>query len=284
MHRRTFLTTLGATLVAPSVACAMPRAGVVTSRRLGRVGLQLWTLRDVAKVNLDQTLADIAAIGYKDVEMLMSMGNFGSSPAQVRAMLDKHGLRAPSTHMGTRNLEQLDKALDEAAVIGHQYIFLANLPDEGRKSLDTFRAWADRLNRAGEMARKRGVWIGVHDELQDFVTFNGRVGYDVLMERLDPKLVRAQLDVGNAVMGGKDPIPYLDKYGALYASFHIKDVKTLGVEKDVELGKGIVDLRGVLGRIKDIDSKLVYVEQETYPGAPIDSARRDYEYISRLAF
>jgi sugar phosphate isomerase/epimerase len=284
MHRRTFVHTLGVTLLAPSVACAMPRSGVSTSRRLGRVGVQLYSLRDAARANLDQTLADIAAIGYKDVELLMSMGNFGSSPAQVRAMLDKHGLRAPSTHMGTRELAQLDKALDEAAVLGHQYLFLANLPDEGRKSLDAFRSWADRLNRAGEMARKRGVWIGIHDELQDFVTLEGRVGYDVLMERLDPKLVRAQLDVGNAVMGGKDPVPFLDRYGDRYASFHIKDVQTLGVEKDVELGKGIVDLRGVLSHIKDIDSKLVYVEQETYPGAPIDSVRRDYEYISRLAF
>jgi len=284
MHRRTFLHTLGATLLAPSVACAMPRAGVSTSRKLSRVGLQLWSLREAAKADLDRTLGDIAAIGYKDVEMLMSLGNFGASPAQVRAMLDKHGLRAPSTHMGTRDLEQLDRALDEAAVIGHQYIFLANLPDEGRKSLDTFRAWADRLNRAGEIARKRGVWIGIHDELQDFVSFDGRVGYDVMMERLDPTLVRAQFDVANAVMGGKDPIPYLEKYGDRYWSFHIKDAQKLGVEKDLELGTGIVDLRGVLAHIKDIDSKLVYVEQETYPGAPIDSVRRDYEYISRLAF
>jgi len=287
MHRRTFVSTLGAALVgAPLAACSMSRASAATSshRRLKRVGVQLYSLRDAAKVDLDRTLADIAAAGYTDVEMLMSNGNFGHSPAQVRAMLDKHGLRAPSTHMGTESLANMDRTVEEAKIIGHEYVFLANLPDDARKSLAGFREWADKLNRAGEVARKHDLWVGVHDEAEDFVTIDGQVGYDVMLEHTDPSLVRAQLDIGNAAVGGKDPIPYLEKYGDRYWSFHIKDVPALKAEHDVELGKGIIDLRGVLSRIKDIDHKLVYVEQESYPGAPIDSVRRDYAYISKLEF
>ena len=132
MDRRSFVHTLGAALVGPTVACAMPRAGAATSRRLNRVGLQLYTLRDAARVNLEQTLAEIAAIGYKDVELLMSMNNFNTPPAQVRAMLDRHGLRAPSTHIGENNLAQLDRAADEARILGHRYLILANLPDDAR--------------------------------------------------------------------------------------------------------------------------------------------------------
>jgi sugar phosphate isomerase/epimerase len=284
MHRRTFVSTLGAALLAPAAACAMSSPGATSSRRLKRVGIQLYSLRDAAKADLDRTLGDIAAIGYKDVEMLLSMGNFGSTPKQVRAMLDKHGLRAPSTHIGTATFTQLDRALDEASIIGHQSLILADIPGAARKSLDGFRSWADKLNVAGEAARKHDVWIGIHDEPQDFVTIDGQVGYDVLLQRTDPKFVRAQLDVGNAAMGGKDPIPYLEKYGDRYWSFHIKDSPKLVSAKDAELGKGIVDLRGVLSRIKDIDQKVLYVEQESYPGAPIDSVRRDYEYITKLEF
>jgi sugar phosphate isomerase/epimerase len=284
MHRRTFVQTLGATLLAPATVRAMSSAGAAPARRLKRVGLQLYSMRDAAKADLDRTLADIAAVGYKDVEMLMSNDNFGTPPAKVRRMLDKHGLRAPSTHMGTEAFDNIDKALDEAAILGHTYLFLANLPDPARKSLDGFRSWADRLNRAGEVARKRGVWIGFHDEPQDFVTIDGQVGYDVIMERLDPTVVRAQLDIGNAAMGGRDPLTYLEKYHDRYWAFHIKDAPALGSDKDAELGTGIVDVRGVLSRIKNVDDKLVYVEQETYPGAPIDSVRRDYDYISKLDF
>jgi sugar phosphate isomerase/epimerase len=284
MDRRSFVHTLGAALVAPAVACAMPRAGAATSRRLGRVGLQLYTLRDAARVNLEQTLAEIAAIGYKDVELLMSMNNFNTPPAQVRAMLDRHGLRAPSTHIGENNLDQLDRAADDARILGHKYLILANLPDDARKSLDGFTSWADKLNRAGEAVRKHDLWLGFHDEAPDFVAFDGKVGYDALVERLDPNLVRLQLDVGNAAQGGRDPRDLMNRYGTRYWAFHIKDVPAMKAEHDTELGKGVLDLRALLARITDIDDKLVYVEQESYPGAPIDSVRRDYEYLSTLRF
>jgi sugar phosphate isomerase/epimerase len=283
MRRREFVQALGAVIAAPVAACAMPRAAAAP-RRLKRIGVQLYSLRDAAKADLDRTLGDIAAAGYKDVEMLMSMGNFGASPAQVRAMLDKHGLRAPSTHMGTRELAAMDKAMDEAAIIGHEYLFLADTPGTLRKSLDGFRSWADQLNRAGEAARKRNIWVGLHDEPDDFVTIDGQVGYDVLMQRTDPALVRAQLDIGNAAMGGRNPVEYMKKYGDRYWSFHVKDAPSMPSKTDAELGKGIVDLRGVLSLVKDIDAKHVYVEQETYPGAPIDSVRRDYQYLAALEF
>jgi sugar phosphate isomerase/epimerase len=284
MHRRAFVHTLGATLLSPAIACAMPRAGATTGRRLSRVGVQLYSLRDAAKANLDQTLADIAAAGYKDVELLMSNNNFGTPPAQVRSMLDRHGLRAPSTHIGTETLTNIDRAADEARILGHKYLILANVPDSGRTSLDGFRSWADRLNRAGEAARKHDLWIGFHDEAPDFVTIDGKVGYDVLVERLDPALVRLQLDTGNAAIGGRDPLDLMNKYGDRYWSFHIKDAPALHAEHDVELGKGIVDLRAILARVENIDDKPVYVEQETYPGDPLESIKRDYAYLSALTF
>ena len=47
----------------------------------------------------ERTLAAVRAMGYTDVELLWSFGNFGRTPAQVRAALDKEGLRAPSAHI-----------------------------------------------------------------------------------------------------------------------------------------------------------------------------------------
>lgn len=284
MDRRVFVHTLGAALLAPAAACSMPRAGATSARKLKRVGLQLYSLRDAARVNLDKTLADIAAAGYHDVELLMSNGNFGSSPAQVRAMLDRHGLRAPSTHMQAVSVTNIERTLDEAQTLGHSYLFLAGLPEEARKSLDGFKSWGDQLNVAGAAARKRGVWVGFHNHASDLVPFGAQIGYDVLLDRTDPSIVRHQLDIGNMALGGRNPISYLERYGDRYWSFHIKDVPMMSGSADAELGKGILDVRGVLSRIKQIDEKLLYVEQETYPGAPIDSIRRDFTYIANLAF
>jgi sugar phosphate isomerase/epimerase len=293
MQRRAFLHTLGAALVTPSLACAMSQAGAASgataapasgARRLSRIGIQLYTLRDAARADLDRTLGDIAAAGYTDVEMLLSLRNFNHSPADVKKMLDAHGLRAPSTHIGTATLANVDGAVDEARTLGHKYLILADLPASARQSLASFAAYADTLNRAGEAARKHDLWIAWHDEADDFKTFNGQMGYDALVARLDPSLVRLQLDTGNAAVGGRDPLDLMKRYGDRYYSFHIKDAPGIPSPHDVELGKGIVDLRGILSRVKSFDDRYFYVEQETYPDTPLDSVKRDYAYISKLSF
>jgi sugar phosphate isomerase/epimerase len=283
MDRRAFLTSLGLAAAATQLDCASASMGGAGSRRLRRVGIQLYTLRDDARRDLERTLGDIAAAGYKDVELLGGMNNFGMAPERVRALLDKNGLRAPSTHVGGSDFDNLDRQFAAAATLGHKYIVLASLPGEQR-TLDDYRHWADRLNEAGKLARTHDLWIAFHDEAYDFPPIDGMVPYDVLVDRTDPAVVRLQLDTGNAAMGGRDPIDYMKKYGSRYWLFHIKDAPRLGSPTDAELGKGVIDFRRLLGMIDDIDDKFLYVEQETYPGAPLDSVRRDFDYISRLTF
>jgi sugar phosphate isomerase/epimerase len=286
MHRRTFLTTIGLAAAATQLGCTPSGARVATSprRRLRRVGIQLYSLRDDARRDLERTLGDIAAIGYRDVELLGSMNNFGMPPARLRAILDRNGLRAPSTHVSGNALDDLERQLEEAQTLGHQYIIVASLPIEGRRTLDDYRRWADRLNESGQRALRRGIWVGFHNHANDHAPIDGTVPYDLLVERTDPKVVRLQLDTGNTAMAGRDPFEYLQRYGARYWSFHIKDVPRLGATSDTELGKGVIDFRRLLASIGDVDEKLLFVEQETYPGAPLESMRRDYAYISALEF
>ena len=289
MQRRTFLTSLAVAAAASrlggcaksSGAAAMP---VVGTRRLKRVGIQLYTLRDDAKASLEGTLTDIANAGYKDVELLSSMDNFGYGASRLRTLLDRLGLAAPSTHVGGEAFDNLDREIDNAKILGHKYIVLASLPIQGAPTLDDYRRWSDRLNEAGRQARERGVWIAFHDEAWDFRSIGGVVPYDLLAERTDPNVVRLQLDTGNLAIGGRDPMEYLKKYGSRYYLFHIKDVPQIGAEHDTDLGKGVIDFRRLLAGISNIDEKFLYVEQESYPGTAIESVRRDFDYISKLEF
>ncbi len=291
MERRTFLTSLAVAAAASRLGgCATRPAAMGSSttsgnRRLKRIGIQLYTLRDDARRDLSGTLAAIASAGYKEVELLSSMQNFNMPPAQLRQLLDRLGLRAPSTHVGAGAFDNLNAVFDEAGTLGHEYIVLASLPYEpGKATLDDYRRWSDRLNEAGRQARARNLWIAFHDEAYDFPVIDGQVPYDLLAERTDPSVVRLQLDTGNAMMGGRDPLDLMRKYGSRYYLFHIKDAPSLRAATDAELGKGAIDFRQLLAMIPDIDSKHLYVEQESYPGAPIDSVRRDFAYISTLEF
>lgn len=284
MDRRRFITTLGSGIALSQLGCAsgaLTRAG---TRRLPRIGVQLYSLRDDARRNLEQTLTDIAAAGYHEVELLGSMTNFGMPAKQLRGALDRVGLAAPSTHVGGNALDELTRQLDEAQTLGHRYIIVASLPIAGTPTLDDYRRWADRLNEAGRITRERGVWIGFHNHANDFVTIEGQVAYDVLARRTDPSVVRLQLDTGNVAMSGRDPIEYMRRFGDRYWLFHIKDVPRLGPTDDTELGKGVIDFPRLIGMIENIADKHLFVEQETYPGAPLDSIRRDFTYMASLRY
>ncbi len=284
MDRRAFLTSVGLAAAASQMGCASGALGGAPNRRLRRVGIQLYTLRDDAGRDPERTLGDIAAAGYKDVEMLGGMNNFGLAPAKVRAILDRNGLRAPSTHVGGNALDDLDRQLADAATMGHRYVIVASLPLGENPTLDDYRRWADKMNEAGRRSLTQGIHVGFHNHAGDFKPIGGIVPYDVFIERTDPAVVRHQLDTGNLAMAGIDPLDYMKRYGSRYWSFHIKDVPRLGATSDTELGKGIIDFRRLFASIDNIDDKHLFVEQETYPGTPLESARRDYTYISTLAF
>ncbi len=285
MKRREFVAALGSSFALSQLGCAHPvNVGTSGTRQLKRVGIQLYSLRDDAKRNLERTIVDIATAGYKDVELLGSMNNFGMPPAELRKLLDRNGLRAPSTHVSGNALHDLQHQLDDAATLGHEYIVVASLPIQGTPTISDYHRWADRLNEAGRISRERKVWIGFHNHATDFAIVDGQVAYDVLATRTDPSVVRLQLDTGNLAMAGRDPLDYMKKFGSRYWLFHIKDIPQLGAKEDTELGKGFIDFHRFLATIDDIDDKHLFVEQETYPGAPIESMRRDFKYISSLRF
>jgi sugar phosphate isomerase/epimerase len=207
-------------------------------------------------------MAAVAKIGYQDVEVLWSMGNFGRSTAQVRAALDSTGLKAPSAHISpSAILDGWDKSLETAKVLGHQYLIVPSFDEDTVRTLDDWRRWADRFNTAGERARKAGIWLAFHNESEHMRPIDGQVPYDVFVERTSPAAVRLQLDVGNMVIGGGDPLQYLKRYPDRYWSFHMKDVVADGT-RDTEIGSGNLKFGQLLAAIRDIDNKPLYVEQE----------------------
>ena len=279
MKRRTFIQTMGAAAAA-SVA---PPIRLRASTHLERVGLELYSVRHEMIKDPDKTLAAVRAAGYSDVELLWSFQNFGRTTDQVIAALQHEGLRAPSAHISPEDiLIGWDRRLDVAKKIGHQYLIVPSFSGETSQALDDWREWADHFNTAGAAARKAGIWLAFHNEPDHMKLIDGKVPYDVFLERLDPNAVRLQLDVGNMVMGGGDPMLYLARYKDRYWSFHLKDVVP-DKSSDTELGKGVFDFKKFLAAVPDLNQKPCYVEQEG-PADELAAARSNYNFLHGLEF
>ena len=283
MNRRAFLETTGGALAAVALGAPRvePRRAAASGPPLTRIGLELYSVRKELAKDFDRTLAAVRAIGYTDVELLWSFDNFGKSTAEVKAALAREGLLAPSAHISPAMiLIGWERRLETAKTLGHDYLIVPSLTSDTSRTLDDWRAWADRFNEAGAVARRAGLWLAFHNEPDHMKPIEGKIPYDVFVDRTDPSVVRHQLDVGNMTMGGGDPLAYLERYRERYWSFHLKDVVP-DRSHDTELGAGIVDLRRILAAIPNIAAKPCYVEQEG-PADALASVKLDYEYLRKL--
>src|SRR5213594_2787819 len=198
--RREFIGTMTGLGVAALIPGARRTAH---SARLEKIGLQLYTVRDQMKADFEGTLARVAEIGYKEVEFA---GYFNHTPADVRAILDRHGLSAPSTHVALGEIDAWKAALDTAKAVGHEYIVVPWIPQEKRVTLDGWKNVAAVFNRAAQLAHDAGLQFAYHNHDFEFPKLEGQVPYDVLLQSTDPKLVQLEIDLYWMTKAGQAPL------------------------------------------------------------------------------
>jgi sugar phosphate isomerase/epimerase len=282
MKRRDFIQTMSAAAAGGMLA----RAPLAATKKLDRIGLETYAVRHAMAQDPDRTLAAVRAIGYTDVELLWSFNLFGRTPAQVAATLRTEGLRAPSAHMSADTIfVGWERSLDTAKLLGHQYLVVPDFEDWTKQTLDDWREWADRFNAAGAVARKAGIWLAFHNESYHQKPIDGQVPFDVFINHLDPAVTRLQLDVGNMLLGGGDPMQYLQKYPDRFWTFHLKDALA-DRSSDTRIGTGMFDFKKFLAAVPSLEQKPAYVEQETAkdPAADLADARANFDYLHGLDF
>ena len=280
IDRRTFVKVLGAGTAGIALGCSpKTMSGAAGSRKLDRVGLQLYTVCNDMEKDFEGTLSKIAGIGYKEVEFA---GYFGHSPSDVRAILNRLNITAPSAHGPLSMLtDNWQKTIDNAKVMGHEYLIVAYLNDDQRKSLDDYRRHADLFNSAGETARKSGVKLGYHNHDFEFKPMEGKLPYDLLLERTDPNLVKLEMDLFWITKGGQNPLTYFSRYPGRIELVHVKDMDAS--QNMVDVGKGTINWAQIFAERDKAGIRHFFVEHDN-PPVPLDSAKASYEYLSKLTF
>jgi sugar phosphate isomerase/epimerase len=291
MNRRTFLKTAGTVGAATLLPARFSWAA--GEHRIEKVGLQLYTVRDLMKNDFDGTIAKVATIGYKEVEFA---GYFGRTGTQVRAACDKNGLAAISTHVQYDELDdKFPSVIDTSKTIGLSYIVCPWIPEELRKSPDIWKSAAEKFNRCGELSKKAGMQFAYHNHWFEFLPVNGKLPYDELLKECDGNLVKMEMDLCWITAAGADPLKYFNLYPGRFPLVHVKDLKTLpkitsggaqnyGDTVDLtEVGSGIIDWKKIFAQSQKAGIKHYIVEHD-HPAAPFDSIKTSYEYLAKLQF
>ncbi|HEV8214539.1 MAG TPA: hypothetical protein VGP95_01860, partial [Gemmatimonadaceae bacterium] len=199
-NRRTFLSNLALAAVAVRSPRILRGALAPSAAKLERIGMELYTVRSLTAKDLAGALAQLAKIGYKEVEFA---GYQGHSAADVRAMLDQNGLTAPSAHIDLPKIEtEADTMFADAKVVGHRWITVPSLPRGPRQTVDDWKKIAARFNAAAKKVNDAGFKFAFHNHNDVFRKAGEELPIDILMHETDPALVSYQMDVYWVVNGG----------------------------------------------------------------------------------
>ncbi|MGN6439490.1 MAG: sugar phosphate isomerase/epimerase family protein [Agriterribacter sp.] len=247
-----------------------------------KVGVQLYTLRsDIAKDAKD-TISKVAALGYKEVESFGYKDGkyFGMSATEFATFLKSKGLSHPSGHYSLSGVEEnTQSVIDDAKTAGQQYIVVASIPGDLRKTVDDYKKIAARFNAVGALCKKSGIRFGYHNHDFEFKDIDGQTGYEILLKETDPSLVTFELDIYWASFAGKDPVEMFNQNAGRFELWHVKDLATQPKKTFTEVGSGVIDFKKIFTAAKQSDMKHYFVEQDVCPGSPLDSVEKSLKYI-----
>jgi len=275
MNRRSFLETVtGAGMLASRLSWA------ADTRKIEKVGVQLYTVRDAKQNDFDGTLAKVAAIGYREVEFA---GYFERSPKDVKAALDRAGLISPSAHFNNSYLgDKWPGVLESAHRIGQQYIVCSSIDEKTRQQPGSWPSIAETFNRAGEAARQAGIQFAYHNHSFEFAPVDGKLPYDILLNGTDPNLVKMEMDLYWIVNAGADPLAYFNRYLGRFPLVHVKGRARNGDMTDVAADNSI-DWKTLFAQSDKAGIRHYFVEQDN-PTSPFDSIRASFSYLEQLRF
>ncbi len=275
--RREFLKVSGGLLVGGMFIPYLTEAAKVKN-----VGINLYSVREQMLSDAAGTLEKLAKIGYKEIESARSeKGNYyGLRPKEIKQITKDLGLCLRSSHVLVNT--DWKQSVEDAAEAGQHFLISAGLPSRGQ-TVDNYKRVAEVFNKAAEDCKESNLIFGYHNGGSDFTKENGQILYDVLLNNTDPDLVKMELDLGWAIVGGADPQEYFDKYPGRFPLWHLKDIKK-DKEESTEFGKGRIDIVGLLKNKKKSDMKYFFVEQEEWENSPMESISFNFNYLKNLRF
>ena len=252
------------------------------------LALQLYTVRDAVSKDLEGTLNRLAGLGYKELELFGYNGTFfGKTAKEFKAMLDKAGIKAISSHHTTGNamkgkgtlIDGWDKAIEDVHEVGAKYIVCAFLfPQE--RTPENYKALPELLEKSAKAAKPAGLQFAYHNHDFEFEKFGDGTVFDFIATKTPADLVKLELDLYWVSKAGQDPVALFDKYPGRFPLWHVKDMEA-GTKNITEVGNGTIDFDRIFAARKKAGLKHWFVEQDTSKRDMFESIKISKDYLAK---
>lgn len=240
------------------------------------IGLELYSVREALKADLEGTVRAVAQLGYQCVEFYAPYFDWSEAQTkQMRKLLDDLGIRCYSTHNDEKffSAENINRARDMNLLLGAKYMVMAYT--EPKNGLDGWKAIADELNSAAEKIEPSGLKVGYHNHQAEWKAVEGVRPMEVLAKNTKPS-VMLQLDVGTCVDAGSDPVAWIRANPGRIHSLHLKDWSPdPAVGYKALFGEGSADWKNIFAAAESVGGVEYYLlEQEGSRFGEMETAKR----------
>jgi len=291
INRRKFLLSSTSLLSAPLLA--LPGFSSVAPVKY-KMGLQLFTVRGPLANDLVGTIKKISSIGYEDSETYgydpERGAYYGLKASAFKDLLAENNMITTSGHYDFTKyfnkpqedlLRYTDQCIEGAHTLGQRYITWPWL-DPAFRNLENFRVLAGKLNVIGERVNKAGLGFAYHNHDFEFTDYKGENGYNIIMRKTDPSLVKLQMDLYWVMHSSKlSPSELISLQPGRFVMWHIKDMDKISRDYS-ELGNGSIDFTTILPDASRAGLQYYYIEQGgNFAKDPIQSIKDSAVYFKR---
>jgi len=247
---------------------------VTRKTRLAQL-LERWGSRGQARYAIERQGGDFADYQREDDAYRRAL-------ATVDRTLDGLGLKAAGTHIDFETLlgDELKKTVEFNKTIGNDFLIVPGVPEEQAQSAQDWAKIASLLEEAAEKVAPEGMWVGFHNHQNEFKKYDGKTAWDIMYGAT--KRLVMQMDIGNAMRGGCEPIGFMKKYPGRQQSVHLNEYSA---DKGfVRIGEGDVDWKAVLDFCQSSgDTRWYVIEFENLAFPAIESVKMCLEHIRPIA-
>ena len=231
------------------------------------IACQTWPVREMIAKDFPGTIKQLAAAGFQSIELCSPVGYADSgfaglakyAPAELKKILSDAGVTCISSHFGIDELRKDQPGrIAWAKDVGLTQMLVPSLGGPKNPAMDDIKRIADEYNKMGELAAKLGIQQGLHNEDFECSMVNGKRTYDVLLELLDPALVKFQFQV-STIAQGFDAAEYFMKYPGRFISMHVQGWSAQ-TKKILPVGQDTLDWKKIFTAAKTGGVKNYFVE------------------------
>ncbi len=251
---------------------------------LNKVAAQLFTLRDFTQTPKDfsETIKRVKDMGYNTVQL----SYIGPMEAEyIKEVLDANEVKVCVTHVSKGQLpDKVDEVIRNHKIWDCKNVGLGGIGCDMNK-MENIEQFCQTYNRVADQLAEAGMTFHAHNHAFEFQKLNDKNLFDYIELLTDPEKFKLLVDVFWVQAGGANPAKFIEKHKNRISVVHLKDMEIIGGKPvTAALGKGNMDIEGIITKCEDIGVEWYAIEQDQCLTDPFECLKTSLNHLKELGF